>query len=103
MPGRPSSKHVPAEDSDTENEHDDQAANHARDDALRRLQEMDLGTYRAGKLKQDDRRQKYEDRANVKHLLDTRDACQTGTEAHSLYNKNKSAIAAWNSKSCQLN
>lgn len=98
MPGNSPRKRVPAEDSDSESEHNTQAAKNARDEALKRLQEIDLGTYRAGRLKQDDRRQKNEDRANVKLLLNTREACQEGTEAHTLYSKNKCAVAAWNSK-----
>ena len=90
---------VRAEDSDSDNEGDTQTTNYAREEGLRRLQEIDLGTIRAGLIKQDDRKQKYEDRANVKLLLESRDACKAGTEANALYNKNKSAIAAWNSKS----
>jgi hypothetical protein len=96
MGPRPQSKRAVAEDSDTESEHDVDVAG---EDAMRRLMEIDLGTYRAGQLKQDDRRPKGEDRANVRHLLESRDACQEGTEAYSLYTKNKSATAAWNSKS----
>lgn len=102
MAPRPQSKRVRAEDSDSDSQYDDQVANQARENDMARLMEMDLGTYRAGKLKEDDRRQRHEDRANVKHLLDSRDACQKGTEAHALYNKNKKATNAWNSKSFHL-
>ena len=90
---------VRAEDSDSDNEGDTQTTNYAREDGLSRLQEIDLGSIRADRIKADDRKQKYEDRANVKLLLESRDACKAGTEANALYNKNKSAIAAWNSKS----
>ena len=102
MPEKTQTMRVRAEDSDIDNEDGTQTTNNARAESMRILQELDLGTDRAGKLKQDDRKQKHEDRANVKHLLQSRDACQVGTEANALYLKNESAIAAWNSKSYHL-
>ena len=82
--------HARAKDSDSDNEDNAQTTNYAGEEGLSRLQEIDLGIIRADRIKADDRKQKYKDRANVKLLLESRDACKAGTKADALYNKNKS-------------